>query len=64
MRERIVSISSGIAGSLASSGVMGILHDISIACVIALLGGLFGYMGNELAKNLHKKIKARNEKRR
>jgi hypothetical protein len=60
MKDRLLSISTGIFGSLASSGAMGIITDITIALFLAFLGGLLGYCGNECAKAIHKKIKSKN----
>lgn len=59
MRERISSIVLGIAGNLGGAGAMGIITDISIALCLAFIGGVLGYFGNEAAKWLHKKIKAK-----
>lgn len=62
MKERILSVVAGIAGSLGSTGAAGIITDVLIGLCLAFIGGILGYFGNEVAKRIHQKIKG-NEKR-
>jgi hypothetical protein len=55
MGERLRSVVLGAIGSIGSSSLMGILGDVLVAGLIAFMGGILGYLGNEAAKKIFSK---------